>query len=207
MKAIFNLKENNFTKQFDHVSLKQTVKPEKEVPECWITRKSVGGGYYGGKSLSELYHLLYKINPARYIWHVSPKKNRDSIARCGIICGMGREGGLWANNHNIVTEFYPWAIDGPFGGEPDCENYDFWRIDTLKAGVEWKMDPYMHVWATGHQAAWEERKRFICTLSHVSRRAISLYKFERTFYSDEPWKYRDLYLESVSTHRLLPVRI
>ena len=197
----------NYTNRFDNVNPKQFANIKKEIPECWINRKSVGGGYYGQKTLPELYHLLYKIHPARYVWHVTPKKNRESIARDGIICGMRREGGLWANNHNIVSQFYPWAIDGPFGGEPNYENYDFWRIDTLKARVEWKMDPYMHVWASEHKAAWEERKRFICTLKNISRSAISLFAFERTFYSDEQWKYRELYLESVSTHRLVPVRI
>lgn len=211
MKIKKNHFERNFSNQFDNLTLKKVINERLNIKKHgevllndWNENNCINGGYNGDSNLIDLFSLLFKFEPQRYIWHVSYPHARMSIAEKGIIVDQyRRKYGVWANNNNRIDQFYPWAVDGPWG--PQYDAVDFWRIDTWKANTEWRMDPYMHAWSTEIDAVWEERKRYVCTLNNIPTSAIKLYEYEQRFYSDEPMKYYEMYLESVNTSNLKPV--
>jgi len=52
-------------------------------------------------------------------------------------------------------------------------DYDFWRIDTVKAGVKWHIDPFMSVGF--HAYGCQSKYHYVCTRENISTDALKLY--------------------------------
>jgi hypothetical protein len=93
---------------------------------------------------------LYTGPVARYVWHVSKKKFRDSIAKNGLV-PQPFEKSIWArspalyyppaifvNNHPVYDEWFH-LDESKYIGRTSFET-DVWRIDTTKLNVKWYLD-------------------------------------------------------------------
>ena len=86
---------------------------------------------------------LQTIRLNRFVWHVTYKENRRSIGLNGLKTEFTYKGAVFANNQSeSLFNMWPLPIDGWDPGF-SVYDYDFWRIDTLKAGVTWYLDPFM----------------------------------------------------------------
>ena len=142
-----------------------------------------------GTNCDETFYKIHQNYPIvyteRYIWHVSPKSNRESILKFGLLARTN--GGVWANNSDSINLFYPWIIDGT--DFVDYTEMDFWQIDTWKLNHKWRVDPYMHCTdGTPHS-----RRRYICTENKIPKHALTLFNFEYSFYTTNPYSNSTIY--------------
>src|SRR5690606_17204522 len=94
-----------------------------------------------------------KVRP--YVWHVSPRENRESI----LALGLRPNGGLvFATNASCIRKMYPFYLDYNWGELP---LYDYWLIDTRSSGATWYRDPNSEFW--------------ICTQSAISPQHLQRY--------------------------------
>lgn len=203
MKKIKNHREFNFSQQFDNLTLKDIINTKQEKPydnKEYYEKKGRDGTVYlcsRLKGIGENFRHLKPVKTNRFIWHVSGPKNRLSILEKGLI-PRESDGGLWANNYHNIGVFYPFAIDGDY---IPYDHFDFWRIDTHKAKVEWREDPNMYD-VTPNPL---NRCRYVCTYKPIAASAIKLYQFEPTCYVDEWQKYWEVYAETLHVRNLKPV--
>lgn len=101
------------------------------------------------------------ITPKRYIYHVSPRCNRESIMSLGLLPG-GEKGAVFANNLeiNCPWSFYPFCMD-PLWTMPVFD-FDFWLIDTAKISALWHEDPFLL------------DDQYVCTLQNIPVSALRL---------------------------------
>lgn len=101
------------------------------------------------------------ISPKRYVYHVSPRCNRESIMILGLMPGKHKPA-VFANNLDINCpwSFYPFCMD-PLWEMPVFE-YDFWLIDTAKICAVWHEDPFLL------------DDQYVCTLQNIPARALRL---------------------------------
>ncbi len=128
------------------------------------------------------------VTPNRYIWHVSPIRNRESIAENGIH-KSNMDGAVFANNfhpqnRNIVL-MWPFPIDSyDHPSMSDLEFYslyDFWRIDTFAYSAEWRIDPNLKSDLDAYNL--RSVNDYVCSLSNVPKKALRLYKYQNSNYS------------------------
>jgi hypothetical protein len=83
---------------------------------------------------------------------------------------------------------WPLPIDGWDPGF-SVYDYDFWRIDTLKAGVKWYIDPFMEedYKAYGCRSKYD----YICTLEDISTDAMKLFFYNEYDLVGYPWYYKE----------------
>ncbi len=120
------------------------------------------------------------VEPIRYVYHISPSENRDSIDRLGILARNDIRFGpkfnypaaVFANNLHALDNFLWW----PFFEEMwDYEDpnmldwlYDIWEIDTrLCPNQTWYSDPGLF-----------KDGKHIFTLDDIPREAIRLVRQE-----------------------------
>ena len=128
------------------------------------------------------------VTTNRYIWHVSPIRNRESIAEKGILKSK-KDGAVFANNfhpkNRDILLMWPFPIDSyDHPSMSDLEFYslyDFWRIDTHAYDAEWRIDPNLK----SDLGAFDLRSvnDYVCSLSNVPKKALRLYKYHNTNYS------------------------
>jgi hypothetical protein len=128
---------------------------------------------------------IKKIQPQKFVWHLSPKKNRASILYSGLNTLMIDDKCVCANNqsHNILF-FYPFCLDIYFDrfSYEDMLKFDFWRIDTRKVKGEWYIDPNME---RGPKNYMGSSKNFIITEASIPVEALTLFKIDMRFMSKE----------------------
>ena len=131
---------------------------------------------------------LKSICPSRYIWHLSFKGNRHSIASKGLDTSYSRRGALFANNQSHWL-YNMWPI--PIGRYENCfslHNYDFWRIDTVKAGVKWFIDPIMELDYKTYDC--HSKYDYVCTRENISIDALKLYFYNEYDLRGIPFYYK-----------------
>ena len=100
----------------------------------------------------------------RYVYHVANRKVRESILKKGLIQSavdhFNIPNAVYANN-GIIPEYcwYPWVIYWEFF----LEDFDFWRIDTLKLGAAWFVDCVMYK----DSCAKSESTLYVYTKNHI----------------------------------------
>ena len=132
---------------------------------------------------------LQTIRPNRFVWHLTSKANRSSIASIGLKMENSANGALFANNQSeSLFNMWPLPIDGWDPGF-SVYDYDFWRIDTAKAGVKWYLDPFMEedYKAYGCRSKYD----YICTLEDISTDAMKLYFYNEYNLVGYPWYYNE----------------
>jgi hypothetical protein len=132
---------------------------------------------------------LQSIRPNRFVWHVTFKGNRCSIAKNGLKSEFTFKGAVFANNQSqSLFDMWPLPIDGWDPGF-SVYDYDFWRIDTAKAGVKWYVDPFMEedYKAYGCRSKYD----YICTLENICIDAMKLYFYNEYNLVGYPWYYND----------------
>jgi hypothetical protein len=110
---------------------------------------------------------LKKVTPHRFVYHLTKKSNRASIAHFGLLAcdGSWYENAVFSHNSNSInSDWYPYVFEDVFyytcitGGsgkyysqiinddQPIVTNmlyfleYDIWRIDTHKLNRDWFID-------------------------------------------------------------------
>ena len=132
---------------------------------------------------------LQTIRPNRFVWHVTYKENRRSIGLNGLKTEFTYKGAVFANNQSeSLFNMWPRPIDGWDTGF-SVYDYDFWRIDTLKAGVKWYLDHFME----DDYKAYGCRSKFdyICTLEDIRTDAMKLYFYNEYDLVGYPWYYKE----------------
>jgi hypothetical protein len=142
------------------------------------------------------------IKPNRYVWHLSPTENRESIFEKGII--PGTESNLIFVNNQIKNPGCLWPILGDdgfgwflqrnyvdfdgFSDEAEAENwrqkydelvysyYDFWRIDSNIAGYDsYRIDPYKPADGYLDNAKWDTA--FLARNKSIPSAALRLFRY------------------------------
>lgn len=133
------------------------------------------------------------VKPNRYVYHISPAENRESIDRLGILSRNDIRFGpkfnyppaVFANNTDVFGSFYWWPFmelmfEYPAMGIDSNQmylEYDIWEIDTRIANTTWYSDPGLF-----------KDNKHIFTLDDISREAIRLVRQEPT---EQRIRYRD----------------
>lgn len=78
-----------------------------------------------------------RMNPNRYVYHCSPKDNRESIQKSGLELKKWKESREWKNSVELA---YPPAIFATNIREYWDNKYDVWRIDTRGLDNKWWYD-------------------------------------------------------------------
>ena len=133
----------------------------------------------------ERFNILYFeekiVTPKKYIWHLSYKKNRQSILNNGIKV-MKRNYAVFANNMSLtqenITRFWPIPIDRfDFeNGMPEVNElftyYDFWKIDTTKLDHIWRVDPKLRQDLKGYRL--RSVYDYVCSKKDIPANVIEL---------------------------------
>lgn len=136
-------------------------------------------------------YSLEPIKPKRFIWHVTAKRNRESISRRGLI---PHEKLVFANNQNLSIQkmwrvmdnlYEAWvyflfsdrhAFDWTAERDLICKDLDFWRIDTEISECQWFIDPFL---ANGYDhCGGLSARHYICTPQRIFPEALQLYTFD-----------------------------
>jgi hypothetical protein len=102
-----------------------------------------------------------KITPLRYVYHVSYAFCREGIDKNGLLSAYSRMNDaycVFAHNAGYPSmRWYPFCFDESFYWKEAAKfdsreyefmyfmmkyGYDFWQIDTRKAGIEWFIDKH-----------------------------------------------------------------
>jgi hypothetical protein len=153
------------------------------------------------KKRSELlYNASNPIKPNRYVWHLSPAANRESIFEKGIL--PGQKSNLIFVNNQIEMPHHLWPILGDDGwymhqpkkraskdtnfGFSDIElyydtvysEYDFWRIDSNIAGYDgYRIDPFKPADGLLDNAEWDSA--FLARNKFIPTAALTLFRYLR----------------------------
>jgi len=200
-----NFKNNDFSKQFDNLTLMDIINPKKETtydPPVYTANPENDPDNLIGQMLE-----LPQIIPARYVWHVSHQGygcvegginlEKFSIARRGILRDYNNYGpAVFAHNKLVnLSSFYPFCIDGAFEwGSPShdltpsgwFQCCGFWRIDTSVLDCNWFIDPNMKD-NTSVRFGWKKADNYICTPEDIPPYALKYFEFDMEAYiSDLP---------------------
>lgn len=124
---------------------------------------------------------ITKITPQKYVWHVSPKRNRQSILNFGLNAELSEHKCVFANNQSRnIDFFYPFCVDIYYEcfRDEDYLEYDYWRIDISKVNGIWYIDPNMK---NGPKEFMGSSRNFIVTESSVPAEALTLFKIDARF--------------------------
>lgn len=192
-------RNNDFSKQFDNLTLMDIVNPKKETtydPPVYTANPENDPENLIGQMLE-----LPPIIPARFVWHVSHRGYGEtdletfSIARRGILRDYNHYGpAVFAHNKlNSLTDFYPFCIDFAFErGQPLSDltpsrwfqSCGFWRIDTHIFNGTWYIDPNLK---DGGHFGCGRAINFICTPEDIPPYALRYFEFDTDAYiSDLP---------------------
>ncbi len=136
-----------------------------------------------------------KITPLRYVYHVSYASSRESIEKKGLIAKFSEMNDakcVFAHNAGYPDMgWYPFCFDEPFYWEKTADfdsreldflyfmlkyEYDFWQIDTRKAGISWYIDKHgMNDFYDGINYPF-----LIMAFDDVPRDAIRLFNFHES---------------------------
>lgn len=145
--------------------------------------------------LTKLYPLnLTSIKPRRYVYHVTRASHRLDIMFNGVLPLFKKSeyslafannmhprqsvGNFWPlpiDMYDISYEYGDWTLQAFFSG------YDYWRIDTVKANVEWYIDPFME--SDCHTYRCGKPENFICTPSVIHADALDLMEYDMEGYN------------------------
>ncbi len=103
-----------------------------------------------------------RIKPRKFVFHLSKPENRDFILNFGLQTTRSRTKAIFANNQDLsdYSTFFPFCLN-----EGDPLDLDIWQIDTVKAKVDWQIDPFM-----------DDDDRYICTTEDITPVALRLFK-------------------------------
>ncbi|MBX0332971.1 hypothetical protein K3G39_06950 [Pontibacter sp. HSC-14F20] len=133
------------------------------------------------------------IKAKRYVYHISPAVNRDSIDRLGILSRndirfgpkFGYPDAVFANNLDVFNSFFWWPFIEEMWEQDDPNAleriYDIWEIDTRIVNTTWRRDPGLF-----------KGNRHIFTLDDIPREAIRLVR-------QEPMEQRIRYSDGVAS--------
>jgi len=113
----------------------------------------------------------------RYVYHVAHRKVRESILKKGLIQSavdhFNIPNAVYANN-GIIPEYcwYPWIIYWEYL----LEDFDFWRIDTLKLGAAWFVDRVMYK----DSCAKSESTLYVYTKNHIPAECLTLFTHQES---------------------------
>lgn len=206
-----NLRQRNedFTKQFDRLTLKDMILKKNIVEANRQTKKSPTKFNSLEDNFLARMLELDPIVPMRYVWHVdavlysngffySDKNNdfkRFSIADQGLICKNNDLNAIFANNGlSSIGSFFPF-VDDSFDGwmfraglredmTPYMFGMDFWRIDTHAFNAKWYIDPNIKNDAI-RSTKGERPINYICTPTNVPSRALTMFTFNMDMYIRE----------------------
>ncbi|RAR73753.1 hypothetical protein CLV55_10372 [Flavobacterium aciduliphilum] len=133
-----------------------------------------------------------KVEP--FIWHLSPKRNREGILNRGLLIDEDKKL-IYANNFNCdLHSMWPIPIESmniSFGlGFKSDESikssliaavapyFDFWRIDTKKLATEWFVDPFLRKEIRVYSHCKNNPKSYVCTFSPISNRYLQLFEYD-----------------------------
>jgi hypothetical protein len=164
-----------------------------------MRKEKIYGTLYG-----ESYELE-PINVKRFIWHVTPKKNRANIFLNGLLPSENNnvnrplpdkhrpnKGLLFANNlnHDLMNMWpvrfqydqgfgfyeYGWKTVLMMVNHTMGCGFDFWRIDTKKTDAQWFVDPIL----AGEWWGWglDSKYHYVCTPDRIGVEALALFEFE-----------------------------
>lgn len=126
-------------------------------------------------------NLFQKIKPQRFVWHLSPRKNRKSILKQGLIAALSSYGCVFANNQSRdIDFFYPFCVYLYYGDftQESYLAYDYWKIDTSMIKADWFIDPNM---ANGPEEYMGTSRNFIFTEASIPPEALTLHKIDSRF--------------------------
>lgn len=197
-----NLKNRDFSNQFDHITLDDIFQKERQkesnkgmlnkTPSI-ITRKNDYGTWADScDSYIQRMLELDPIVPNRYVWHVTYpccdgiyNLRSFAIASDGLKVRYSRCGGAICAHNRLysISDFYPFIIDydaftDSFGGiqAPSSRVLysDFWRIDTHAYKGKWYIDPNMKDDCSIYSNTYPVN--YLCTPEDVPAHALKLYK-------------------------------
>jgi hypothetical protein len=124
---------------------------------------------------------IKKIQPERFVWHVTSKRNRQSILATGLDAQKSKHNAVCANNQSRnILFFYPFCIN-EYNGEFTplmLTQYDYWRIDTTKVSADWYIDPNMK---GGPSEFMGSDRNFVVTETSIPVEALTLYKIDMRY--------------------------
>lgn len=156
-------------------------------------------------------HYNVKLKPikvAPFIWHLSPKSNRQTILKHGLLplkktlVDNQFTYLLFANNFsNEITNMYPIAslvydsffyIESPKTESDEkrvirafekeyCSRYDFWRINTKIVSNEWFVDPHLELEVSVANIGTGNSKSYVCTKQKIDPEALELFEYNGRF--------------------------
>ena len=124
---------------------------------------------------------IKRIIPQKYVWHLSPRRNRKSIMKKGLISSLSEHNCVFANNQSVnIDLFYPFCVNIYYDriNEEDYLEYDYWRIDTSKIQATWYIDPNL---SNGPREYMGKNENFIVTETSIPPNALKLYRIDPQF--------------------------
>lgn len=130
---------------------------------------------------------LYAVRTNRFVWHVTDKGNRESIGKNGLIPQKSETGRVYANNQEFdLMLFWPCPIDC-FDADFRLYNYDFWQIDTERAGVDWFIDPNLELDYKAYNCL--SKYHYLCTPLSIPKEALKLFFYHEYNLIDYLWYF------------------
>lgn len=137
--------------------------------------------------------ILIPVKVEPYIWHLSPKRNRLSILKNGLLIG-NNSNFIFANNFNYNTiSMWPLPIESMnfnlgvgIINYSDAKNiilgligpfYDFWKIDTQKFNKQWYIDPFLKDELNTYSYCHNNPANYVCTQSSVPTKYLELFEY------------------------------
>ena len=140
-------------------------------------------------------HYTQRITPEQHIYHISYRKNRESILRDGLKANsnenIGYSNAVFAHNCTFPTiDWYPCVIDhymwnwkdgeGFINMDPTSkelivafkEMYDIWRIDSVKLKKQWFIDTVGELEFKG--SLYKQKKLYILCFGDIPVECIQL---------------------------------
>ena len=154
------LKQNRYKKRIQNYRKKMIIK----------TGALLSNPENEGKKTNRHFFKIFQsplIFPNRFVYHVSPRENREKIIRLGLLphpC----QNAVFANNMDIdyLRIFYPFYF---FDCATRIMEYDFWIIDTSRVDAYWHIDPFMG-----------RGSDYICTQQNIPANALRLITIKPT---------------------------
>lgn len=136
---------------------------------------------------------LDSVKVESFIWHLSPKRNRDSILKNGLRIS-NNEKLIYANNFNRdLHSMWPIPIESMYKNlnyennnyetlktsiiESVAPNFDFWRIDTKKTNNEWFIDPFLKDELKIYSHSQNNPNLYVCTLTPIPIDCLKLFEY------------------------------
>lgn len=189
-----------------------------------VVEKMNDGELFKYKNIYHNYKLK-KIKVEPYVWHISPKCNRESILMHGLLPIQKELINnqfiylLFANNFSDdITNMYPIASliydDTHYIEIPESENeksklvkkfekmycprYDFWRINTKISANDWFIDPNLELDLRITNIGANNPKKYVCTKQKIKPKALDLFAYDGKFSKKNVIKGNNCVLHIVS---------